>query len=242
MERIAGILENKAMLYAVVLPIAVYYITLSPIFESTHGLFDDWFNHAFYMTILIYGYTLALSPRILAVVKANRKTSLTIALSCTAALLLCFWLPQRGLSLFPGIPQTSNTENDSLVFFFYLALKSLNLWCCILAIMGYALRHLNFSNGVLKYANEAVYPFYILHQSVMLVIGYYILQWEMGVAGKYFAIATGMFLLTWLLYETLIRRFAITRFLFGMKPSRPESATASAKHIQNEYSRKHILN
>jgi len=89
------------------------------------------------------------------------------------------------------------------------------------------LRYLNFSNSFFSYANQAVYPFYILHQMVMLVIGYYIVQWDRGIVPKFLAVAMGMFVITMILYELLVRRWAVTRFLFGLKPlTRPETAKA----------------
>ena len=49
-------------------------------------------------------------------------------------------------------------------------------WACLIAICGFASRHLRFSNRFLKYANDAVLPFYILHQTVILAIGFHVIQ------------------------------------------------------------------
>jgi hypothetical protein len=55
-----------------------------------------------------------------------------------------------------------------------LLASATNSWSWLLTFMGFATHHLDFSNGFLKYANEAVLPFYILHQTVMVSIGYFI--------------------------------------------------------------------
>lgn len=64
---------------------------------------------------------------------------------------------------------------------------------------------------------EAVLPFYILHQTVIIVTGYYVVQWDCDPALKYLAIALISFSLIVALYDLLIRRFNLLRFLFGMR-------------------------
>jgi hypothetical protein len=70
---------------------------------------------------------------------------------------------------------------------------------------------------------EAALPFYILHQTVIIAAGYYVVQWNAGIAVKFAAIASAGFAGSLLIYEVLIRRVGALRFLFGMKP-RPRGA------------------
>jgi glucans biosynthesis protein C len=77
---------------------------------------------------------------------------------------------------------------------------------------------LNFSTPFLTYANEAVLPFYILHQTVLLTIGYLVFQWLLPAGLSWAIIATASFAIIMVLYEYLIRRHNVLRFLFGMKP------------------------
>ena len=44
---------------------------------------------------------------------------------------------------------------------------ALNAWCWLVAILGYASRHLTQTNRFLQYGNEAVLPFYVLHQTII---------------------------------------------------------------------------
>jgi len=94
---------------------------------------------------------------------------------------------------------------------------SLRSFCWIIAILGFGSRLLGFNNRFLGYANEAVLPFYILHQTIILIIGFYVVQWDTGVGIKYLAISTPSFAAIMLIYELLIRRITILRFLFGMR-------------------------
>jgi hypothetical protein len=77
---------------------------------------------------------------------------------------------------------------------------------------------LNLSTPFLTYANEAVLPFYILHQTVLLCVGYFVVQWPIPSLLKWVVILALSFPTIMALYEFLVRRFNVMRFLFGMKP------------------------
>jgi glucan biosynthesis protein C len=96
--------------------------------------------------------------------------------------------------------------------------RALGSWCCVLAALGFGRKHLNFGTPFLRYANEAVLPFYILHQTVLLCVGYFVVQWAIPDPLKWAIILLVSFPVIMVLYEVLVRRFNIMRFLFGMKP------------------------
>lgn len=90
-------------------------------------------------------------------------------------------------------------------------------WSWLLTVLGFGMQHLNFNTPFLKYANEAVLPFYILHQSVIVVLGYFVVRWLIPDWLKFIVILLASFTVVMLLYEYLVRRFNLLRFLFGMK-------------------------
>jgi peptidoglycan/LPS O-acetylase OafA/YrhL len=102
-------------------------------------------------------------------------------------------------------------------------LASIIVWFALLAFLGFGMKYLNFSTPFLSYANEAVLPFYILHQTVLLSVGFIVVQWSIPVALRWLIIAVSSFATIMLLYEYLVRRNNTLRFLFGMKllPVRP---------------------
>ena len=94
------------------------------------------------------------------------------------------------------------------------------VWPGLLAILGFAMKQLTFSNRFLAYSNEAVLPFYILHQNVLLVVGFFVVGWSIPDLAKYLTIMLTSFATCVLLYEYLVRRFNVLRVSFGMKPLR----------------------
>ena len=98
--------------------------------------------------------------------------------------------------------------------------RSLVSWCWVLGLLGTGARLLNFKKKFLDYASEAVLPFYILHQTVIVIIGYFVVQWNAGIGLKYLVIASSSFLAIVAIYELLIKRLPWLRFLFGMRPKK----------------------
>jgi acyltransferase-like protein len=68
-----------------------------------------------------------------------------------------------------------------------------------------------------RYANEAVLPFYVLHQTSIVIIGYYVVQWSTGVLPKFLVISGTALVVTFIVYDLGVRRTRLTRVLFGMR-------------------------
>jgi glucans biosynthesis protein C len=90
-------------------------------------------------------------------------------------------------------------------------------WFFIMALMSYGRRYLDFSNRFLKYFSEGSYPIYILHQSVIIIVGYFIVYLALPTGIKYSGITISSFAICIILYDVLIRRINVIRILFGMK-------------------------
>lgn len=72
-------------------------------------------------------------------------------------------------------------------------LRAFNSWFWLLAIMGFGTRHLGFTNRFIAYANQAVLPFYIFHQTIIVTIGFYLIDWDIAVLPKYAVLSTTSF-------------------------------------------------
>jgi peptidoglycan/LPS O-acetylase OafA/YrhL len=90
-------------------------------------------------------------------------------------------------------------------------------WSWIALIIGFTRKYLNYTNSSLKYCNTLVYPFFILHQTVTIVLGYYVIDWGMSGMLEFLVIVVGTFVICSFLYELLIKRINILRILFGLK-------------------------
>ena len=102
-------------------------------------------------------------------------------------------------------------------FWFGPILDNLNLICWIIVVFGFASRYLTKPSPTLKYANRAVYPFYILHQTIILIVAYYLMELDLSIGLKFMILTVATFGGSWLIYELLIRRIRFLGFLFGLK-------------------------
>jgi len=205
-DKLATILSGPVMAFALVIPLSFYYFTLYLTYPEQQSLLDDWFLFVFSITLLFYGYLLGGSIRFWEACEKYRFYFLGIAGACILALFYGYWWQMN-------LPK----EQNSALYLFGM-LSAVHIWSLILAILGFAKKHLNFSNRFLKYANQAVYPFYILHQTIIVAVGYYVVQWPLPVFIKLVVLVIICFSFLVLIYHFLIKRFVLTRILYGLKP------------------------
>lgn len=106
-------------------------------------------------------------------------------------------------------------------------------WMLTLAVLGLGYKFLNRTNKVLRYASEAAMPFYLLHMTFSVLTGYFVIQLDAPVAAKYPLIVLTATALTLLAYE-LVRRWNVTRWLFGMKPIKKDVPVPSVTGLDKQ--------
>ena len=92
------------------------------------------------------------------------------------------------------------------------------VWSVLLTCVGLAGRFLRRGGAWLTYLNECVYPCFIIHLLVTVVLGFYVVPTELSVLTKYLVVTFGTVAGVLLVYQFVIRPFNPVRVLFGMKP------------------------
>ncbi|MBS4204260.1 acyltransferase family protein [Lederbergia citrea] len=105
-----------------------------------------------------------------------------------------------------------STIDISLTF-----LRMFNVWLSLIILLGYGNKFLNFPSKLLPYLNEAAFPIYIIHQSVLVVIGYFVLKLNISTLPMFLMIMLLTLAISLLVYEFIIKRTAFTRWVFGVK-------------------------
>ncbi|WP_428663238.1 acyltransferase family protein [Runella sp.] len=205
-EKITDRLTNPVVLGALVIPFTFYYFTLYLDYPEQQSLFNDWFLFVSSITLVLYGYLLGGSNTFWKTCEQFRLYYLGTAIICIALLFYGYWWALE-------LPKI----NDNRLYI-YGILNSVHIWTLILALIGFAKKYLNFSTPFLTYTNQAVYPYYILHQTVIVVAGYFVVQWSLPIAVKLLLLICICFLVIAMLYHWLIKPFILTRILFGLKP------------------------
>ena len=202
LKKTRSLCESTFGLFVLIIPLFLYDLFLAPLFPSTHALIGDWFNLINYGTLFMFGFLLiAMKEVFWQTVTKNRYTYLVLGMTAFP-LLMVLWF---GVGEFYGKQYLSSF------------VKIINLWSWILAIFGFGSAYLNKPGRFLTYANESVYPLYILHQTVIVVLCYYLKQTDWGFMAKFSLMVLGTFGISLLIYEFGIRRYRWIRPLFGLK-------------------------
>jgi glucan biosynthesis protein C len=197
-ERIAGILTRPAVLF-LLFPVLLALISKFPWVLGGNPLF--------YITFFILGFILMSSQRLMDRIDRHRLPLLVLGVVPLVGL-----ITMSATNSWPAnVPEWADVIMDGYRNGFVP-------WFFILALLAYGRRLLNFTNRFLKYFAEGAYPTYILHQTIIMAIAFFVVQWSLGVAAKYAIIVALSFVGTVLAYDILVRRTNVTRFLFGMKP------------------------
>ena len=96
-------------------------------------------------------------------------------------------------------------------------LISLESNCWIFAVLGFGFKYLNKPSKALSYLSSAVYPIYIIHMFVLFAGAAIFLPLQMPVAWQFICIVLFTFVVSFLLYEFVIKRIGLLRLLFGLK-------------------------
>lgn len=116
-------------------------------------------------------------------------------------------------------------ENDSLIWSIMLQfLQNVCMLVTLTVILGYGNKYLNVRSRWVSYCNRASFPVYILHQTVLVAVGYYILKWPIGIYLQFFLIMALSLIVSTAAYEFLINRSVFLQRLFGLKPRKSSKA------------------
>lgn len=185
------------------------WLIIRPHFPSTHALINDWYNHAKYLLVFIAGYLFAIHSSWWSSVIRHRKYFLLVALLCYGLIIIEHNLTHLLWS-----------ELGFKVIF--SAVISINHWCWLLAIIGYGGYWLrNPSNKIdpqgklLSYSKEAILPWYMLHQTLIIIVAFWLKPISLPVALEAIIIILLTCIGCWAGFE-LIRRYRLSRWLFGM--------------------------
>ncbi len=202
-----------ALVVLPILPFLLYQAVLDPVFPTTHALIDDWANHAHSVTILMFGFLLAKDRAFWDVVHRATLWTAGFVLVLGLVLSLC-WNNWEGLPDGARMAARFGT--------------TLYAWSVILTAFGLAQRFLNRPSRTLTYMTEAIFPWYILHQTITVCAGFWLTRQHLPVWVEAPLVIAATFGGCALLHELVIRRVGFLRPLFGLKMTSSLGKASSA--------------
>ncbi|MGD2251923.1 MAG: acyltransferase family protein [Anaerolineales bacterium] len=209
--RLAGWCNRSGGIYLFVIPLALIQIG----FRSLFGGGRSWADFIWYTAFFVIGYIMVADKRFTESIKRHAWPGLAIWL-------VGFFGVVSVLVLVLGYDH--GNEPFSLMYVLYQIVWSVTSWSAVVFMLSVGAKYLNKGSKWLTYANEAVLPFYLLHQTVILCVGWFVIPWNLGILPKFLIISVASFALIMGLYELLIKRFNLVRFFFGMRPKKTPAA------------------
>lgn len=209
-EKIKAVLSRPVgILFIPASIILITQIVLRPHFpEETHALVDDWAYFTFYLSFFIFGMICYSNPLLWESIGKNRKHLL---ISAVASLIpfYVFYFHFREVIHLPWSLDTVETAFD--VTAIYVS------WFTVITVIAFGQHYLNRPHPWLATINEGLYPFYILHQTAIIFIGYYLCRLPWSIAAKYWSVSLLTLASCLIFYLAFIRPFNPMRRVFGMK-------------------------
>ena len=186
--------------------------TLAPVFPITHDLTGDWYNHALSFSAFLFGFVSGRSEVLKAGYERLRRPALVLALLAWAGWAAYAWAYRAD----DAVPPEALRAGMRLVY-------ALDQWAFIVAILGYGARYMNRSGPVLRYLTVGVFPFYIVHQTIIVVAGHNLAAWNLPQPLEAGLVIAATFAGCFAAYE-LARRAGWLGLLLGVKPTPRRSA------------------
>ena len=209
-------LRGPWLIIVPILPLMLYGLFVFPRFPYiSHALLDDWYAHAMYATFFLYGFIIGRDPGVWAELARLRWVTLGLAvLSFIAYLSRDLWVAD---------------DNTVLVDIASSASVYLNRWLWIMLVLGWGHHLVRGPLPGLGYATEAIFSWYILHQTITVIVGAELARFALGPVIEPVLVLGLTILGCLVLHEFVIRRSNWLRPFFGMRrvPARSQGEGSS---------------
>ncbi len=199
------VVQKSHGIFLFFIPIALIEVLLRRAYPNMQNLISDWANFLMFITVFIYGFIMMSDDKFGEAIDRHWKAALICGLLIVIALSMVFAARiQTGL-------------NGDTFYIVEMNLRGIAIWFCMIGFLGFGKRFLNRGGKFIKYASEAALPVYIIHLPMVVIVGFYVIKFDLPIAVKYFAIIILSLISSVLLYEIAVRRINFFRFLLGLK-------------------------
>jgi glucans biosynthesis protein C len=222
-SRLNNIILTPWGIFLLILAILVSRFALKPLFPY----YTDWADFFTYLWMFVYGFVFIRNPKFVELVK--KQMWLFLNLGILASVLLMYFVSSSPENL-----QLYSRAGYSLIHLYLNFLAVMISFSWVMFFVALSAKRLNFSHQTLQPFNNAILPVYILHQTLIIVLGYYVIQWNMAVALKFIIIATAAISTSVIMYM-YIRKVNVLRVLFGMKSQNWPPNKANSPFTDNNF-------
>jgi len=205
-SRLRKVMSTRLGIFILVLPMIICRLLLKPIFQE----YTDWADFFVYLWPFLYGFIFMADQKFLNIVKNRMWLFLNVGVISSVVFIYLGGQSEENIQAFL-YPEFSLMHVAISIITMFIAYSWIMFFLALFA------RKMNFNHRLLIPANISILPIYVLHQTLIIVFGFYIVQWEMPIGLKFVCIVLTAIPAAILLYK-VIQINNVTRFLFGLKP------------------------
>jgi len=194
------------------IPLILIGYILQPFLSGYTG----WASFLYLLVFFVFGYILIADELFMDAIRRDWWLHLILGIVCT----LFFFSVAAGVPVWDWL-----VSPGTLTFYISWIAWGINSWCWTMFMMYIGMRYLDYTNKWLQYGREASYPFFFVHQPVIIFIAFYVVGWDAALLIKVLAVVIGSFAISLGIYELFVRRINPVRILFGMKPRLKRNAS-----------------
>ncbi len=210
--RLTNILATRMGVFLLVVPMIVCRFLLKPLFPD----YTDWGDFFVYLWPFVYGFLFMADPKYIEIIKRKTTLFLIVGMLSSAVFIYLGSTDEQMVQAYMN-PEFSWTHLLITITTMLIA------WGWVLFFLGFFAKAMDFQHRLLVPANVSILPIYVLHQTLIIVFGYYVVGMEASPFAKFVLIFGTAIPVSILLYQ-LIRTNNLTRVLFGLKPLEKQSA------------------
>jgi membrane-bound acyltransferase YfiQ involved in biofilm formation len=183
---------------------------------------DNWPEFCLDLLFFLAGYVIYASVRLGAAVRQHCFAALSLGLA--------YWVMVVVLTAKGKVPAPDFSPSALL----FALTQTSSAWLLTLALLGLAMRYLTSSTKRQRYLTSATFPVYLLHMPLLTVVAYFLLKLPAPWYLQLLLIASVTIVGSFAIYELVIRRTSVTRFLFGAKAAHAqEPAVREPPNLQS---------
>lgn len=203
-EQLAAYAEKPGVMYLISVPTILASYLLSEQWPVKYTLYGDWGNVTVSVIMFLWGFIICSNERFLDAISEKRRELIIFSLIMTA------------IFFSVRLSSVMNTWTEQTRYVATVLLDCSFGFGWQFTALAFSRVYLNKDSALLRYASKAVYPFFIVHQSISITLVYFLAPCHTSIAIKLSLVALGTFLGSWLIYD-VVRRTRTTRLLFGIK-------------------------
>jgi glucans biosynthesis protein C len=186
-NQFANRFQRGHSIFLLAIPIIIIEIALRWLFSGFQTFITDWANVFHYLFLFILGFLIYSDLSLIDAVLNNKKKAICAAIPLSIGFLIVNPLSSSAFAGYNANPTLSYLIDHPETILYYILLMFFKVaaeWSWLIVFLGYSRKFLSNTSRGIKHLSKYTFPFYILHQTIVIAIGFYVVQLSFNIWSK----------------------------------------------------------